>query len=155
LRQFQLRARQADLARFGLAFLLSTTDPVTWVGMAESPEGKADVLEIKPAEGPATRLFLDTATHLPLMITWQGTAPQIFINRRGGGAPQAQGDQPAPPPRPQQATLRMTLGEYKTVNGIKLPHLITRGVNDQTNEEWTVSNYRVNPSFKADTFTKK
>ena len=49
----------------------------------------------------------------------------------------------------------MTLGDYKTVGGIRLPHLITRGVNDQTLEEWTVSNYRINPSFKADTFTKK
>ena len=49
----------------------------------------------------------------------------------------------------------MTLGDYKNVNGIKLPHLITRGIEDQTNEEWTISSYRVNPTFKRDTFTKK
>jgi hypothetical protein len=154
LRQIQLRARQAELMRLALALLLTSNDPVTWVGTAQSPDGTADVLEVKPAEGPAIRVFLDTMSHMPLMLTWQGAGPQIFT-RRGGGRGQAQGDQPAAPPRPQQATLRMTLGEYKAVNGIKLPHLITRGVNDQTNEEWTVSSYRVNPSFKADTFTKK
>jgi hypothetical protein len=48
----------------------------------------------------------------------------------------------------------MTLGEYKTVNGLRLPHLITRGVNDMTIEEWTIDSYRINPSFKADVFTK-
>jgi hypothetical protein len=68
LRQFQLRARQADLARFALALLLTTNDPVAWVGIAESPDGKADVLEVTPAQGPATRLFLDASTHLPLML---------------------------------------------------------------------------------------
>jgi hypothetical protein len=158
LRQLQLRTRQADLARTVLALLLVTGDgAVTWVGTAESPEGRADVLDVTPANGAAMKLFLDTSTHLPLMVTWQGAAPQLFINRRGGGpgAPEAPGDQPPLRPRAQQATLRMTLGEYKAVNGLRLPHLVTRGVNDVTNEEWTVDSYRINPSFKADTFTKK
>jgi hypothetical protein len=155
LRQFQLRARQADLARLSLALLLATSDPVTWVGTAESPDGRADVLEIKPAEGAALRLFLDQESHLPLMITWQGIAPQIRIARRGGGP----GAEPVPdrplPDRPPQATLRMTLGDYKTVNGLKLPHFITRGVDDATTEEWTISSYRINPALKADTFIRK
>lgn len=51
-------------------------------------------------------------------------------------------------------TLEMHLAEYKTVNGIKLPHLITRGVSGETNEEWVVRSYRINPSFRANTFTK-
>jgi hypothetical protein len=156
LRQLQLRARRAELVRLSLALLLNTGDAVTWVGTAESPDGKADVLEVKPAEGAAMRLFLDASTHLPLMITWQGAAPQVFFGRRGRGAPDAQGAPlPATPPRPEQATLRLTLGDYKAVNGLKLPHLMTRGANDETTEEWTVSSYRINPSLKSDTFIKK
>ena len=64
---------------------------------------------------------------------------------------------PAPqdaPQRAQTATQQMMLGDYRTVSGIKLPHLITRAVNDMTIEEWKVDSYRVNPSFKADVFTK-
>jgi hypothetical protein len=129
LRERQLQARRAELARLAFVLLLSPADPVTWAGTAESPDGRADVLEVTPAEGPALRLFLDTATHLPLMLTWQG-----------GG--------------PQGATLRLTLDEYKTVGGIRLPHRITRGAGDRTIEEWTISSYRVNPTFKADTFSK-
>ena len=49
-------------------------------------------------------------------------------------------------------TFEMHLDEYKVVNGIKLPHLITRGVNGQTQEEMMVKNYKLNPSFKAKTF---
>jgi len=48
----------------------------------------------------------------------------------------------------------MHLSEYKAVNGIKLPHLITRGTNGETSEEWAIKSYRINPNFKANTFTK-
>jgi hypothetical protein len=48
----------------------------------------------------------------------------------------------------------LTLGEYKTVGGIKLPYLITRGVNDMTIEEWTIDGYRINQSFRSDVFAK-
>jgi hypothetical protein len=110
------------------------------------------------------RLFLDQTTHMPLMITWQGAAPQLIARARGGrGGGQradgaARGDAGSrgdgPPPQREQATLQLTLGDYKTVNGVKLPHLMTRGVNDMTIEEWTIDSYRINPSFKTDVFTK-
>jgi hypothetical protein len=40
------------------------------------------------------------------------------------------------------------------VNGVMLPHLITRAVNDMTIEEWTIRSYRIDPSFRSDVFTK-
>ena len=85
LKENQRRTRQADLARYMLALLLTTGDPVTWVGTAESPDGKADVLEIKPQDGTATRLFLDASSHMPLMVTWEGPARGGFGGRGGRG----------------------------------------------------------------------
>ena len=164
LEEAQRRARQTELSRFMLAWLLTADGEASWVATAESPDGKADVLEIKPVSGPVTRLFLDQGTHMPLMITWQGAAPQLIVRGRQRGDGAGRGDGAArgdaaprgggPPPQREQATLQMTLGDYKTVNGVKLPHLITRGVNDMTIEEWTIDSYRINPSFKADVFTK-
>ena len=164
LEEAQRRARQAELARFMLAWLLSVDGSATWIATAESPEGNADVIEITPASGPVTRLFLDQGTHMPLMITWQGAAPQLVVAARGRGGRGGQRAGAAEPAEPgarrggggprEQATLQMTLGNYKTVNGVKLPHLVTRGVNDMTIEEWTIDSYRINPSFKADVFTK-
>jgi hypothetical protein len=168
LEQAQRRARQVELSRLMLAWLLRVDGEAAWIATAEAPEGKADVIEINSANGPAVRLFLDQNTHMPLMVTWQGAAPQLIAGARGRGrqgggqAGERAGGQPgdggqrgdAPPPQREQATLQMMLSDYKTVNGVKLPHLITRAVNDMTLEEWTIDSYRINPSFKADVFTK-
>ena len=156
LQEAQRRARQTELARFALIWLLTTDAPVAWMGIAEAPDGKADVLEITPAVGPALRLFLDASTHIPLMVTWQGAAPQLMIAGRRGGRGEGRGDAPAGGRGPggPPATLRITLADYKTVNGVKLPHLMTRGANDMTIEEWTIDSYRINPTFRADVFSK-
>jgi hypothetical protein len=49
----------------------------------------------------------------------------------------------------------MTFSDFKSVGGVKLPHTVTRGINGQTTEEWSVSSFKVNPSIKADAFTQK
>jgi hypothetical protein len=126
LKEAQRRNRQAEVARLLVATLLSTSAPVAWIGTAQSPEGNADVIEIK-IEGNPTRLFLDTSTHLPLMLTWSAG---------------------------RNRTQEMHLSDYKAVGGIKLPHLVTRGANGETGEEWTIKSYKINPNFKANTFTK-
>ena len=181
VRELQRRQRQTDLDHLLIVTLLSSTAPVTWIGTAQSPDGTADVLEFKPADGAATRLFLDTTTHMPLMITWEGAAPRGggFRGRggRGGGNAQGRGDQGAAPQgapagapqggadqpqgrraggagQPQTATLEMHLTDYKAFNGIKLPTLISRGANGQTQEELTVKSYKINPNFKSNTFNR-
>jgi len=126
LKEAQRRTRQAEVARLLVAMLVNTSSPVAWIGTAQSPEGTADVLEIK-TEGTPTRLFLDSSTHLPLMLTWNAG---------------------------RNRTQEMHLSDYKAVGGIKLPHLVTRGANGDTSEEWTIKSYKINPNFKANTFTK-
>ena len=167
LKELQLRNRRAEVSRLLLALLLTTDSPVAWIGTAQSPEGTADVLEVKSSDGTATRLFLDSTTHVPLMMTWNGGGQRGGRGGQGGfrGAPaqepqagaavdaaqgrRGRGAGGAPP-----ATLEMHLSDYKVVNGVKLPHLITRGTNGQTAEEWTIKSYKINPTFKGNTFTK-
>jgi hypothetical protein len=126
LKEAQRRTRQTEVARLLVAMLVTTTAPVAWIGTAQSPEGTADVLEIK-IEGAPTRLFLDSSTHLPLMLTWSAG---------------------------RNRTQEMHLSDYKAIGGIKLPHLVTRGANGETSEEWTIKSYKINPNFKTNTFTK-
>jgi hypothetical protein len=151
------RVRQAELARLALVWLLTTDGPVAWIGTAESPEGTADVLEVKPANGVPTRLFLDPSTHMPLMITWSGQAGRggDLGNRASGRRNAPRGGGPAPAAAaPGQTTLELYMSDYKTVNGIKLPHLITRGTGGTTQEELKIKSFKINPNFKADTFTQ-
>ncbi len=194
LREFQRRNLQSEVSRLLIALLLKSDMPFRWIGTAQAPEGSADVLEVKTPDGVATRVFIDTMSHMPLMLSWTGPAGRGFgrggQGGRGQGAPnqagpppegRAAGDQPpgagappaagAPPTagagadqaqgqrgRAGQggppATLEMHLSEYKTVNGIKLPHMITRGASGATNEEWAIKSYKINPNLKANTFTK-
>jgi hypothetical protein len=189
LREAQRRQRQQDVARLLLGMLLSTNGQVAWIGTAQSPDGIADVLEITVPDHPAARLLLDTTTHMPLMITWQGAAPRGGnLGRRGGGGGGRRGDAGGAPPQfggrggappadgqappaqaPDQpaaqaqgrrgggagggaATLEMHLSDYKVVGGIKLPHVITRGSNGETQEELEIKSYKLNSNFKANTF---
>jgi hypothetical protein len=190
LKELQLRNRRLEVSRLLLALLLTTDSQAAWIGTAQSPEGSADVLEVKSSDGTATRLFLDSTTHVPLMMTWSGGGQRGGRGGQGGGrgragdaaaqggAPQGGAAPAAPPAAPQAppqsgaavdtaqgrrgrgfgggapATLEMHLSEYKVVNGIKLPHLITRGTNGETAEEWVIKSYRINPTFKGNTFSK-
>ena len=140
----QRRARQADVARLLLMWLMAADVPAPWVGIAESPDGKADVLEFRFADSQPTRLFLESVSHMPLMMQWQGVPARAAGRggRRGGGTP------------PQPVTLEMTFSDHRAVNGIRLPYVITRGANGETTERWTIRSYRINPSFNAETFTR-
>lgn len=166
----QRNAAASELARFTMAFLLTTTAPVAWIGTAESPDGTADVLEFRTPDGVATRVLVDAKSRMPLMLSWTGVPPQVQFGGRGGrggrgrggdfggrggdaggrGGRAGRGGAPADAP----TTLTMYLSDYKTVSGIRLPHLIQRGPNGETTEELVVRNFRINPSFKADTFSK-
>lgn len=53
-------------------------------GQAESPDGKADVIEVKGEGGFAARLFIDARTHLPLMLSWMDKEPLVMTVGPGG-----------------------------------------------------------------------
>lgn len=152
VKAMQLRMRRAEFARYALAWLLATDAAVTHAGVAQAPDGTADVLEISPAGAPAMRLFIDQKTHLPLMVSWRGPEPRIMV-RRGPAPPQAAAEEPEREPQ-AEATFEMRLSDYRTVNGMKLPHLIARSVDGRGTEEWTITRYSVNPGLKSNTFTK-
>ncbi len=64
----------------------------TYVGEAEAPQGKADVIDAKGPNNFTLRLFVNQQNHLPIMVSWQGPAP----GRGRGPGPGMPGG--APPP---------------------------------------------------------
>ena len=172
--QAQLVARQTEVARVVLAILMTTERPVRYVGQAASPQATAEVIEMDVPDGNPVRILIDTKTYMPLMLTWTGVAQDPIAQlagrigfrgrgrgNRGGFFGGNRGNQPQQTAKVVSAdelakptTLRMYLSDYRVVNGIKLPHLITRGSGDQVTEEWEVKSYKINPNLKADTFKK-
>jgi hypothetical protein len=80
----------------------------TYIGEAEAPQGKADVLEAKAAPNFSLRLFINSQTHLPIMVSWQQAPGRAGGGRGRGDAPpgEGRGRGDAPPAAGRGATPR-------------------------------------------------
>ena len=88
-------AVKQDFARLTLGMFAASfsTYPLTftYVGEAEAPQGKADVIDAKGPNNFTLRLFINQQNHLPIMVSWQGPAPG---RGRGPGGPGMPGGAP-------------------------------------------------------------
>lgn len=167
LNEARTRRMRVQMYRLTAAWLADAGSQWVDAGIAESPEGKADILEIKEETGRTLRLFIDHGTKLPLMVQYQDPKPVIMMGPRGPGAPG--GPPPARPTAeemqkrmeemrrtpPPLGTYALHLSDFKKVDGIMLPHRIETSLDGEPNEEWTIEKYKVNPSIKADFWDKK
>ncbi|RPJ53771.1 MAG: hypothetical protein EHM24_32515 [Acidobacteria bacterium] len=84
----RLLANKKEFARLTLGMFAASLPAYplefAYAGQAEAPEGKADVIDVKGEGGFSARLFVDAATHLPLMLSWMDKEPLII--RSGPGA---------------------------------------------------------------------
>jgi hypothetical protein len=154
-----LRNQRADLARVTLAFLLTSSVAMpleySYGGEAEADEGKADVLDAKGPGGFSARLFFDKKTHRPLMLSYRGAAPRMVMQTRRGDGPPTPGAAPAQLPPPEIVDIQLFLDDYKAIDGVMLPHHLSRSIDGKPAEEMTFKTIRINPTFKADTFSAK
>jgi len=162
----RLRTRlEKDMTRLSVALLAGSNlkgVEFTYAGPAESPEGKAEVLEVKGPGDFKGRLFLDEKTARPMMLVYQ-EVPRRMAMRRGapGGPPPAADGHGAPtaapssPGAPELKEAHMFLSDYKTEGGVSFPRAVTIKVQDGPTEEWTVQKIKLNPAFGADHFKKR
>jgi len=154
-----LRNSRADLARLTLALLAAAPPSMAldfkYAGEAESPDGKADVLDVTGPGSFAAKLFLDKTSHRPLMLAYRGVAPRVVVESARGDAPPAAAANAGGPAAPDAVDISMFLDDYKTIDGVLLPHHITRTVDGKPSEELTFKTIKVNPAFKPDTFSPK
>ena len=138
----------------------------TYVGKAEAPDGEAEVLDAKGAGNFAARLFIDTKTHLPVMLTYQDRdTTQIRFQRpqRKEGETDAQlreriraeREAAGPPPPPKMVDYSLFVSDYKDVAGVKVPHHITIQTGDKPTEEWEIKKAKANPKLDDEQFKRK
>jgi hypothetical protein len=177
-----IRSSRAEISRLMLGWFATTHPAIaaeyTYVGEAESPDGKADVIDAKNADGFSARLFIDRETHLPLMVTYQGPQPRMIT---AGGPPQGGpgGVRVAPGAErremteeerkkareaaekeleelraqpPAQVEFTLFFDDWREIGGIQFPHRIRRASAGTTNEEWTVGKVKVNPKIDPKKF---
>ncbi|PYT02736.1 MAG: hypothetical protein DMF60_20505 [Acidobacteria bacterium] len=152
---------RAELARHLLALLLTppSSFPMeySYAGDAEAPDGKADVVDAKGPAGFAARLFLDKKTHRPLMLSYRGLVGRVSTMRASGDrsdidklVKEAQANAVK-----QEAEIQLHFSDYRVVDGILLPHHMTRAANGKISEEWEITKFKINPQgLRADRFQK-
>ncbi len=153
-KQFQERRIKGERARYALIWFLKSEAPVTYGGVAEAPDGKADVLEIKPEGAAPMKLFVDQESHKPLMLTYEGVLPRMMMRGQGQRPTPEEIEKMRNEP-PQQVTYEVHFSEYKKVDGVLLPHLISQSVNGNVSEEFTIEKYKLNAPLKPADFAKK
>jgi hypothetical protein len=142
----------------------------SYAGEAESPDGTAHVLDVKGEGDFAARLFIDTKTHLPLMLTWMDKEPlQMTMGGgmagmggggRGGMVVQGGGgmsaadleklkQEVAERMKEAEANRRVVefhvyYGDFKTVSGVKLPHRLQFSIDGEPSREMQFDRVRVN-----------
>jgi hypothetical protein len=167
-----LRSARAELSRLMLGWFAmahpSLAAKYSYAGEAESPDGKAYVIDVKDADGFEARLFVDQNNYLPLMVTYKGRQPRVVT---AGGpmtrTPQTRqrtdeerktmaGDAEAQVTRemPEQPMVEFSMffDDWREVEGITFPHVMRRGAGGETNEEWSISKVKVNPKIDAKKF---
>ncbi len=89
----QERNRRNDLARVMLGwFLLAPTGlnaEYTYVGEAKAPDGTADIIGVKTADGLVAKLYIDQQSHQLLQLSYKDKDPSAMF--RGGGPGGGQG----------------------------------------------------------------
>ncbi len=77
--QRMLTANKQEFARIALGMFANSYSSYpmhfTYAGQAESADGKAHVVEVRGDGGFVAKLFLDTKTNLPLMLSWMDKEP--------------------------------------------------------------------------------
>ena len=163
----RLNGLKQDFARLMLGLFAGSfrSFPLTftYAGIAEAPQGQADVLDVKGPADFAAQFFVSKTTHLPIMVSWR--APAAGPPR--GGPPSG----PVPPPSPAAPArgspanpaggqnppveTRLYFADYRDVDGLIWPFRIRRAIGADTVEETTFDRFRVNARIDPKKFEVK
>jgi hypothetical protein len=178
VRGSQMEASRLMLGWFAMAHP-ATNAQYTFAGEAESPDGKAYVIDVKNADNFTARLFIDEQTHLPLMVTYKAPQPRMMsagggprpVASAGGNAhtvtmtpsmneedrkkAQAEIDKQIKELQRQPPVLAdytVFFEDWREADGVKFPFKMRRAMGSETTEEWTVSKVKVNPKIDPKRF---
>ena len=179
-RKALLASNKREFARLALGLFAKTPAAFplefSYGGEAEAPDGKAHIVDVTGADGFVARLFVDTKTRLPLMLSWMDKEPMRMTASPGAGMAAgsgtvmmghgvALGGQPMTPEHAEKmrqdmeqrikeaeanrrtVEYRIFYGDYKAFAGVQLPTRIQRMIDGKPVEELSLEKIKVNPKI--------
>jgi hypothetical protein len=92
-RRARVNTVKQDFTKLALGMFATSFSsfPLTFTraGQAEAPQGKADVVEVRGPDGSnfTARLFVNSQTHQPIMVSWQMPPSNVVVTVPGQPAP--------------------------------------------------------------------
>lgn len=135
-----------------LALLLAAPpSPIDFVYAGKQTVGGADfeTIEARGQNDFAARLFFDPASFRLAKLTYKGflqrPAGTRRVNRQmDGSLPDEAENQPGENRKAQNEEITLTVAEYKSVDGISLPHRLVKTAADGAREIWEFKTFRLN-----------
>ncbi len=133
----------------GLSLVLLASVPpsmkFTTFEVIKAAEGKfIEAIDLTGKGEYQARLFLDQATHLPIMLSYRA----LRNPNAGYVATTNNADL-------QEVAVQLFFSDYQKVNQVILPFHLVKAVNGIQVEEWKVEKYKLNPDLKTRRFEKK
>ena len=151
--------RSNELFRTTLSLLLTAPEglDVTYSYAGEGSVDGASCDIIAASDGGSTfKLYLDKSTSLPRMISFQGHKPFMIRFDKGDVKP---GDETKTfvrqLPEPEMAEFQIKFSDFRTVNGLQLPHKWTQTIAGKGDETLEITSYELNPANIADKFKEE
>jgi hypothetical protein len=180
LRSSRMEASRLMLGWFAMAHPAANAQ-YTFAGEAESPDGKAYVIDVTNADNFTARLFIDQQTSLPLMVTYKAQAPRMIgaggapmVTTAPGGAHTVRSERPAREMSeeernklradaekqmqelqrqpPPLVDYAIYFEDWRDAEGVKFPFKMRRASAGTTVEDWTINKIKVNPKTDAKRF---
>jgi hypothetical protein len=153
-------ALRQDLALLMLGMFAASLDafPLQFIddGIAESAEGRADVVSVSGPESFSARLFIDADTRLPLMVSWRAPDVGATLRTLVAGGPAG-----SPAPLTPEAVLaqvqpavehRLHFADFRPVGSRRWPFRVRRSIAGAVVEELLVDAFTVNPGLPPEAF---
>jgi hypothetical protein len=144
----------------------------TYAAQAQAPQGMADVLDVKGAPNLPLRFFVNSQTHLPIMVSWTQPPTNVIVLAPGQAQPAtvAPGAVVVTGPAAPAATAtdeekkkyatdvaelrkksmatpvehRLYFQDYRDADGLMWPYRLRRAIGTDTTEETTFDRFRIN-----------
>ncbi|KAF0248531.1 MAG: hypothetical protein FD167_2072, partial [bacterium] len=127
-----------DLAQSMIGLLLKSPLSVEFNYIGDAENGTADAISIKDKIGFSGTLLLDKATHLPIGLNYFGSYHEpIFVHAKKGEKINIEGLKKRVEVKEDPKTeISLRFTDHRIVDGVLLPHRITRAVNGEVKEEY-------------------